>query len=276
MYDINVYQYETKPFNYSGKYGILPLNEKGLHKYYLGKNTHTRKYLNKFNPIILQDDKEEEVKKTVTLEPINKDIKKNYAMNVSKSTPSLNMKENKKKKGVKAFSRNLDSVYKITNQKTDNGQSLKNNRVNGYPLNLKYTGLRTDNYRSQKNIFRRNYSTTSPREYMHKNQESSPLKYYTEGLAKSIMDTMSSNDDKVKKENMVLKTMLDEQSDINFLKKTKLPDIIKVKNDNSEKVIRRINLGHCKYLSEKYEPLSLCFSLKSHTGRNFVGAKFQY
>ena len=35
MYDINVYQYESKPYNFSGKYGILPLNEKGLKKYIL-------------------------------------------------------------------------------------------------------------------------------------------------------------------------------------------------------------------------------------------------
>ena len=78
MYDINVYQYETKPFNCSGKYGILPLNEKGLHKYYLGKNTHTRYYLNKFNPIILHDEKEEDAKKTVTLEPIIKEYVNQY------------------------------------------------------------------------------------------------------------------------------------------------------------------------------------------------------
>ena len=271
MYDINVYQYETKPFNCSGKYGILPLNEKGLHKYYLGKNTHTRYYLNKFNPIILHDEKEADAKKTVTLEPIIKENKANYAMNVSKSTPSLNVN----KKRVKPLSRNIDNAYKITNQKTENSIT-NNNRVNGYPLNLKYTGLKTDNCKSQRNLFRKNYSTTSPREYNHSHKASSPLKYYTEGLAKSIMNTMTSNDEKIKKDNLVLKTALDEQTDIDFLKKTKLPDIIKVKNDNSEKVIRRINLGHSKYLSEKYEPLSLCFSLKSHIGRNFVGAKFQY
>ena len=41
MYDINVYQYESKPYNFSGKYNILPLNEKGLKKYIFGKNTHT-------------------------------------------------------------------------------------------------------------------------------------------------------------------------------------------------------------------------------------------
>ena len=222
MYDINVYQYETKPFNCSGKYGILPLNEKGLHKYYLGKNTHTRYYLNKFNPIILHDEKEEDAKKTVTLEPIIKENKANFAMNVSKSTPSLNVN----KKRVKPLSRNIDNAYKITNQKTENSIT-NNNRVNGYPLNLKYTGLKTDNCKSQRNLFRKNYSTTSPREYNHSHKASSPLKYYTEGLAKSIMNTMSSNDEKIKKDNLVLKTALDEQTDIDFLKKTKLPDTVR-------------------------------------------------
>ena len=57
MYDINVYQYESKPYNFSGKYCILPLNEKGLKKYILGKNTHTRYYLSKFNPIVLSEGK---------------------------------------------------------------------------------------------------------------------------------------------------------------------------------------------------------------------------
>ena len=76
MYDINVYQYESKPYNFSGKYGILPLNEKGLKKYILGKNTHTRYYLSKFNPIVLSEAEEkeqkEEAKKKIILELISK------------------------------------------------------------------------------------------------------------------------------------------------------------------------------------------------------------
>ena len=111
MYDINVYQYETKPFNCSGKYGILPLNEKGLHKYYLGKNTHTRYYLNKFNPIILHDEKEEDAKKTVTLEPIIKENKANYAMNVSKSTPSLNVNKKRVKSRYKTVMNDIKEKF---------------------------------------------------------------------------------------------------------------------------------------------------------------------
>ena len=141
MYDINVYQYESKPYNFSGKYGILPLNERGLKKYILGKNTHTWYYLSKFSPIVLSEaeekegGEEKEVKKKIILEPITKK-KSPYALNVSKSTPSL---LDKQKEGhMKGYS--------------DIGNHNRVIRKNNIPLNLKHSIVKTEKSKSQKNI----------------------------------------------------------------------------------------------------------------------------
>lgn len=309
MYDINVYQYENKPFMHSGKYGILPLNDKGLGKYYLGNNTHTRYYLNKFNPIIFsQPDQQEEPKAFDTiinekmgkkvLEPISNQDEMNkkskFALQVSKSTPSL---ENNAKKTKKNVSRNhkisgLSKEKVVNHQKNqtinqENSKNIINSKLQNIKKNisikLQTSSVKTENCKSSNNIFTHSNHCYSPTMPMEIRKSESPLKYYTESLAKSIQDTINfSSDqktsreiDKIKQENMNLKTALDEQSDINFLKKTKLPDIIKIKNSQNQ-IIKKIRIGNSKYLSEKYDPSSLCFSYKSHVGRNFVGGKYNY
>lgn len=309
MYDINVYQYENKPFTHSGKYGILPLNDKGLGKYYLGNYTHTRYYLNKFNPIIFsQPDKQEEPKAFETiineklskkvLEPISNKAEMNkkskYALQVSKSTPSLENKPKKSKKIVSRYQkRNKLSKEKVENHQTSqtinqqNSKEITNNKLqkikNNISLKLQESTVKTENCKSSNNIFTHQKHYYSPTVPMEIRKSESPLKYYTESLAKSIQDTIifssgqktSREIEKIKQENINLKTALDEQSDINFLKKTKLPDIIKIKKSQNQ-VIKNIRISGSKILSEKYDPSSLCFSYKSHVGRNFVGGKYNY
>ena len=54
MYDIDIYSYKDQPEVNNGKYNIYPLNEKGVRKYYLNKESHAITYLSHINPIIFE------------------------------------------------------------------------------------------------------------------------------------------------------------------------------------------------------------------------------
>ena len=54
MYDIDIYSYKEIPVFNNRNYNILPLDENGLKKYYFGKDSHVRVFLNKKNPILIR------------------------------------------------------------------------------------------------------------------------------------------------------------------------------------------------------------------------------
>lgn len=54
MYDIDIYSYKEIPVFNNRNNNILPLDENGLKKYYFGKDSHVRLFLNKKNPILIR------------------------------------------------------------------------------------------------------------------------------------------------------------------------------------------------------------------------------
>ena len=79
MYDIDIYSYKDQPEVNNGKYNIYPLNEKGVRKYYLNKESHAITYLSHINPIIFEHilgkKYEDLIKKEETKEPTIEDVK---------------------------------------------------------------------------------------------------------------------------------------------------------------------------------------------------------
>ena len=63
MYDIDIYSYKDQPEVNNGKYNIYPLNEKGVRKYYLNKESHAITYLSHINPIIFEKSKQDKLVK---------------------------------------------------------------------------------------------------------------------------------------------------------------------------------------------------------------------
>ena len=76
------------------------------------------------------------------------------------------------------------------------------------------------------------------------------------------------------KKNEDLKHKLDKQIDPSFLKYNKLPDIRKSAKFNS--VLRNINPGYNKEMSENYNPYSFVYNERRTKGRNNNGGMFLY
>ena len=71
-----------------------------------------------------------------------------------------------------------------------------------------------------------------------------------------------------------MKNNLFNQTSSAFLKKHKLPDVVKIAN--SRQVITRQKIGLSKEMGEKYNPYSLIAPSKNRTGRNYVGDLFKH
>ena len=71
-----------------------------------------------------------------------------------------------------------------------------------------------------------------------------------------------------------MKNNLFNQTSAAFLKRHKLPDVVKIAN--SRQVITRQKIGLSKEMGEKYNPYSLIAPSKNRTGRNYVGDLFKH
>ena len=71
-----------------------------------------------------------------------------------------------------------------------------------------------------------------------------------------------------------LRHKLIQQTNMNFLKKTKLPDIRKIANRTT--VIRKVRTGTTKFLGEKYNPYAFVIAKQNTSARNYTGGIFQY
>ena len=71
-----------------------------------------------------------------------------------------------------------------------------------------------------------------------------------------------------------LRHKLIQQTNMNFLQKTKLPDIRKIANKTT--VIRKVRTGITKYLGEKYNPYAFVIAKQNTSARNYTGGIFQY
>lgn len=123
MYDIDIYSYKDQPETNSGKYNAYPLNDQGVHKYYLQKESHATTYLNYLNPIIYNHIVGQEKKTLTTRDSNGKEINEIPIQNeINKE--NINEKNN-------------------MNEKVDNPdnieQNIPNNRqknfINSFPVN---------------------------------------------------------------------------------------------------------------------------------------------
>ena len=71
-----------------------------------------------------------------------------------------------------------------------------------------------------------------------------------------------------------MKNNLFNQTSSSFLKRNKLPDVVKIAD--SRQVITRQKIGLSKEMGEKYNPYSLIAPSKNRTGRNYVGDLFKH
>ena len=84
----------------------------------------------------------------------------------------------------------------------------------------------------------------------------------------------TTNIDKLRSSNDKIKTYLQNQTSRSFLSRNKLPDITKIAL--TRQIIRKVNNGNHKLLSEKYNPCALILPSKNRYAVNYYGALFQH
>lgn len=190
MYDIDIYSYKDQPETNSGKYNAYPLNDQGVHKYYLQKESHATTYLNYLNPIIYNHIVGQD-KKKLTAKDSNEKEKNEIPLKNEKNKENINEKNN-----LNEIIDNSDNIVK--NQANNNQKKLVNSyAVNQFqkinPIRTKTTRANYQNFEST-NVFFERLRRTRSQSKMGKNYS-----------CDNIYDNESSNKEKKFKLNKYFK-----------------------------------------------------------------------
>lgn len=311
MYDIDIYSYKDKPEVNNGKYNIYPLNDKGIKKYYLNKESHATTYLSHINPIIFEHilgkQYEDLLEKEETKEPTKEDLKQDNS--IEKNETKKEISEKKEIQDKVLFEKKLTNIHnnrKLSYNKSCDDIFEKSRRpykpnkyfrqfhrkmgfedVFGYPMPLKKE-TKGDIINNDISFLKDNITSVmskcsqSPvmiKSLRMKPSHQTPFSLYTKNLNHSMNIHYSASLDSTDTQSMgsknkELRKKLLEQTKQSFLKKIKLPDIRRVANTRD--LIRRLPLGFTKYMSEKYNPDAFVDNKANKKGRNYVGGLFQY
>lgn len=311
MYDIDIYSYKDKPEVNNGKYNIYPLNDKGIKKYYLNKESHATTYLSHINPIIFEHilgkQYEDLLEKEETKEPTKEDLKQDNS--IEKNETKKEISEKKERQDKVLFEKKLTNINnnrKLSYNKSCDDIFEKSRRpykpnkyfrqfhrkmgfedVFGYPMPLKKE-TKGDIINNDISFLKDNITSVmskcsqSPvmiKSLRMKPSHQTPFSLYTKNLNHSMNIHYSASLDSTDTQSMgsknkELRKKLLEQTKQSFLKKIKLPDIRRVANTRD--LIRRLPLGFTKYMSEKYNPDAFVDNKANKKGRNYVGGLFQY
>ena len=311
MYDIDIYSYKDKPEVNNGKYNIYPLNDKGIKKYYLNKESHATTYLSHINPIIFEHilgkQYEDLLEKEETKEPTKEDLKQDNT--IEKNETKKEISEKKERQDKVLFEKKLTNINnnrKLSYNKSCDDIFEKSRRpykpnkyfrqfhrkmgfedVFGYPMPLKKE-TKGDIINNEISFLKDNITSViskcsqSPvmiKSLRMKPSHQTPFSLYTKNLNHSMNIHYSASLDSTDTQSMgsknkELRKKLLEQTKQSFLKKIKLPDIRRVANTRD--LIRRLPLGFTKYMSEKYNPDAFVDNKANKKGRNYVGGLFQY
>lgn len=308
MYDIDIYSYKDKPEVNNGKYNIYPLNDKGINKYYLNKESHATTYLSHINPIIFEHilgkKYEDLMKKEETKEPIkeeakenikketieNKEIKKEVVENKEREDKGLFEKKITKINNNRRlqYNKSCDDIFEKSQRRYKPNKYFRQfhrkmgfEDVFGYPMPLKKEtkGDILNNEISflkdelTSSLIKRSQSTINVISPSNATSHQTPFSIYRKNLNHSMNIHSTDNQSMISKNKELRKKLL-QQTNNSFLKKLKLPDIRQVANTRS--LIRRLPLAFSKYMSEKYNPDAFVDRKKNIKRRNYVGGIFQY
>lgn len=310
MYDIDIYSYKDKPEVNNGKYNIYPLNDKGIKKYYLNKESHATTYLSHINPIIFEHilgkKYEDLLEKEETKEPTKEDLKQDNT--IEKNETKKEISEKKERQDKVLFEKKLTNINnnrKLSYNKSCDDIFEKSRRhykpnkyfrqfhrkmgfedVFGYPMPLKKE-TKGDIINNEISFLKDNITSVMSKcsqspvinSLSMKPSHQTPFSLYTKNLNHSMnihhSGSLNSTDTQsMGSKNKELRKKLLEQTKQSFLKKIKLPDIRRVANTRD--LIRRLPLGFTKYMSEKYNPDAFVDNKANKKGRNYVGGLFQY
>ena len=313
MYNIDLYSYYKKPFCRSKKFTIHPIDEPGLEKYY-SPDSHVTHYLKRTDPFVFRsilgmdynsliDFQKSEIKAIETPDSLKtlENIKsKNYEKSHHKTNFStggeeekngtnkryntaygneteekkLNKKNilNKSHKNFRPYhkTRNFKELYGYENITRFNSKPEKYLQIIN---NLKYSSDKIE-----KNSYKRKYDGYTTYEiplinvHTGKKEEdnlfSSTLKKTLKCLQKNNESGGTAMNEKELKQNLF------NQTSLKFLKKYKLPDVLKIAGHTQ--LIRRQKVGLSKEMGEKYNPYQFIAISKNRTGRNYVGDLFKH
>lgn len=158
MYDIDIYSYKDQPETNSGKYNAYPLNDQGVHKYYLQKESHATTYLNYLNPIIYNHIVGQD-KKKLTAKDSNGKEKNEIPLQNEINKENINEKNN--------LNEIIDNSDNIVKHQANNYQKnlVNSNAVNQFqkikPMRTKTTRPNYQNFESTNVFFERLRRTRS-------------------------------------------------------------------------------------------------------------------
>ena len=149
--------------------------------------------------------------------------------------------------------------------KTDKYSNLINN--------LKFNNLDKEN-----NRYKRKYDGYTiyeiPLINLNKEENNQNNRFFNSKLQNTLNCLNQSKGGKNAMNEEELKKNLFNQTSQEFLKKYKLPDVLKIAG--STQLIRRQKIGLSKEMGEKYNPYSLIPPSKNRIGRNYVGDLFKH
>ena len=315
MYDIDIYSYKDQPEVNNGKYNIYPLNEKGVRKYYLNKESHAITYLSHINPIIFEHilgkKYEDLIKKEETKEPTIEDVKEDNLIQkpIEKKETKKETEEKKEREDKGLFEKKLTKINnnrKLSYNKSCDDIFEKSQRrykpnkyfrqfhrkmgfedVFGYPMPLKKEtkGDIINNEISflkdeiSSSISKRSQSTLNIHSPTAKPSHLTPFSIYTKNLNHSMNIHQSSSLNSTDTQSMASKN---KELRKKLLQQTNQSFLKKIKLPDIRKVantrdlIRRLPLGFTKYMSEKYNKEAFVDNKANVKGRNYVGGIFQY
>ena len=313
MYNINLYSYWKKPFSRGKDFTIHPLDEPGKEKYF-SSESHCTHYLRRTDPFVFKSilgtdyntmvnlQKEDintlnNIKSSKNLATSKNEIEKgthksNYLAtegdekNVADKKFIENERYNthgnendfeknerkfrtfKSQKVMKPYHRkkNFKDMYgyeNVSKLKTKPDKYL--NIIN----NIKYTSVP-----KEQEQYKRRYDGYTAYEIplvSIKNRNKND--YYNEKF-KYTLNCLKKEGGRRAMNEEELKVNLFNQTSKEFLRKYRLPDVLKIAG--STQLIRRQKIGLSKEMGEKYNPYSLIAPSKNRTGRNYVGDLFKH
>lgn len=248
-----------------------------------------------------KEEKSEEVKPSSALPPknptqINNSNSTSNAPQKKKKilTKSVIIKNDKKSR----FTRSVGKQEKSQFQTIEEGYNrLKNFELGKSGGKFKLPPIQTGTcvskgglYRSQtnSNYFNKHYTLPVDCRENHFNKKGASrngiltekdLDLFKTTLNKSIEKTLElasspkplKDAEKIKNDNMLMKTALTEQTSKEFLNKTRMPNLVSC---SSHKILRNIGNGHSKHMGERYAPYCFIYAVKKTDSRNIFGARY--
>jgi hypothetical protein len=299
MLDYTNYNYREKPFTRSNKFGVHPLSQTGQHEY-VCRDSQVHWFMHKIPPRLLQElyapqtedcDQEQHgcYMKGSTFqefdsEKLNPPCAEDQEAVQENETDFNNYSKTLELPNQYNFvqycsNKPTPTLFRKSGYSMQRSQKLKDSRfANDYvneaellKTNARFTATSTDWKRKKYDGFT---SYQVPRTEPEYKEEFRKSRLVTDRIYNSVYNPCVQNQD-INEENERLKAIYLNQTNRNFLKSNKLPQISLIVNQ-PKTLLKNTNTSSTKMMGGKYNPFNYHGTSKNWTKRNYLGALYQH